>query len=272
MPTRTPAAPVPPNARNALIDRLIAKGLAPSVFVLHLNHSLTFPPDMELPPPWDLHSRLFRFPIEVAEPSGERPGRIGLMHPLLVDHPFVRRVAADLGMALDPQGAPNAYGVSKQAAARWWHAVDLVSAGLWRELLETRRFTTEEDIAVSVAYGLDYSPHGRVRDGYLNIAEARTIMAAIGAEAPATPESVLQTMHAPHPCRPEKGQVRWPINAAFGTNAATRAWGRILGIEAGWFARDHSGFLRWTHHGRDRHAAGDRTTLTEASGQSAFAF
>lgn len=47
---------------------------------------------------------------------------------------------------------------------------------------------------------------------------------------------------------------------------------RILGIDAGWFARDRGGFLQWTQAGRDRFAAGTSVTYTEASGQSAFAF
>lgn len=164
------------------------------------------------------------------------------------------------------------YGVSKQGTGLWWHAVDLVSAGLWRDLLETRRFTTGADIAGAVCYGLDYSPHGSERDGHLSTAEAREIMAAIGAEEPKDRIALLLDMAEPRPCEQEKGQVRWPINSGYDADAETRAWGRIFGIENGWFARDRGGFLQWTQAGQDRFAAGDNTTYTEASGQSAFAF
>lgn len=260
------------DVRDYLGEALIEKGFAPNGFVLDLNHSLTVPYEMELPAPWNLPSRLFRFPIEVCEATKDRPRRIGLMHPLLGEHPFVQRVAAELGIELDPNGAPNAYGVSKQRTGLWWHAVDLVSAGMWRELLETRRFTTDDDIAGAVCYGMDYSPHDSERDGHISTAEAREIMAAIGAEEPEDRTALLLDMADPRPCEQEKGQVRWPINSGYDTDAETRAWGRIFGIESGWFARDRGGFLQWTQTGRDRFAAGDSATYTEAGGQSAFAF
>ncbi len=112
---------------DALGDLLLKKGLVPSRYVLDLNHALTLPVTMELPPPWNLPSRLFRFPIEVSEPIAGEGRRIGLMHPPLSEHPFVQHVAAELGRNLDPAGAPNAHGVSKQHDAMWWHAVDLIT-------------------------------------------------------------------------------------------------------------------------------------------------
>ncbi|MEG8103620.1 hypothetical protein, partial [Xanthomonas hortorum] len=260
-------------APDALGGLLIDKGFAPSDFVLDLNRSLTVPHNMALPAPWNLPSRLFRFPIEVSEARG-KGRRIGLMHPLLGEHPFVQLVAAELGAALDPNGAPNAYGYSKQRTALWWHAVDLISAGKWRELLETRRFTTDYDIAGAVVYGLDFSPHdAEARCGYISITEARQIMRAIGSVEPGDRAAILHSFSAPNICRQESGKEHWPINSAGALDVESRAWGRILGIEAGWFKHDRAGFLTWTEAGRDRYAAGEAATFTERkTGQVAFAF
>jgi len=228
---------------------------------------------LQLPAPWNLPSRLFRFPIEVSE-AREEGRRIGLMHPLLGDHPFVQRVAAELGMELDPNGAPNAHGVSKQRTGLWWHAVDLVMAGKWRELLATRHFTTDRDIAWAVVYGLDFSPHDAAAGcGYISTVAAREIMCAIDSPEPGDRAAILRTFSRPTICRQDSGKEHWPINSGCAVDAEARAWGRILGIEAGWFKHDRAGFLTWTVAGRDRYEAGDAATFTErATGQVAFAF
>jgi len=98
---------------DSLGELLIAKGFVPNEFLLDLNGGLSVPDDMELSAPWNLPSRLFRYPIEVSEPTEESPRRLGLTHPLLADHPFVQLVAAETGCEIDPNGAPNEYGYSK---------------------------------------------------------------------------------------------------------------------------------------------------------------
>lgn len=98
---------------------IVERGLAASTYLLDLNRSLSVPHDFPLSNPWNLPSRLFRFPIEVSAGHGEKSRRIGLMHPFLADHPFVRHVEEVLGIALDPDGAPNAYGVSNARTGLW---------------------------------------------------------------------------------------------------------------------------------------------------------
>jgi len=254
--------------------QLLEWGLAPSRYILDLNNTLAVPHEMALPPPWDLPSRLFRFPIELGDVAADGTRSIGLMHPHLSEHPFVQHVSATLGMPLNLNGAPNVYGVSKQPLARWWHAVDLVSAGMWRELIATRRFTTDTDIASAVAYGLDYSPCEGARHGYLATKEAREIMRAIEAVEPADRRAAIRlAIDTPQSCRGEKGCERWPINARRNIDPELRAWARIIGIEIGWFAYDRSGVLQWSPTGRDRHGAADATTFVEsATGQAAFDF
>lgn len=253
------------------LDSLIVeRGLAASTTLLDLNRSLSVPHDFSLSYPWNLPSRLFRFPIEVSAGHGEAPRRIGLMHPLLTDHPFVRHVEEVLGVALAPGGAPNANGVSNARTGLWWHAVDLVSGGHWRELLETRRFTTEEDIARAVAYGLSYSAHDGKRQAYFSVCEARALLAAIDAPEPAARCGLL-AFSQPSPCQPGNAPAHWPINHP-ALPANNVAWALIHGIESGWFAHDRAGFLHWTEAGRDRFAAGEVSTFVSSSGQGAFAF
>lgn len=257
--------------RDELGDTLVAKGFVPNTFILDLNGSLTVPHTMELPAPWNLPSRLFRFPISVEGRGGDR--RIGLAHPLLGEHPFVQLVAAELGAALDPAGVDQPGGFCAQRQGTWWHAVDLVSAGQWRELLATRQFTTDADIAGAVAYGLDYSSQeeGRKRNGHITTAEAREMMRAIGVDEPTDTAGLLREFMRPTPCKSDGSAERWPINQ-MGAGRIDRAWGRIIGIERGWFGYDRSGFLQWTPAGRDRYEAGDAPTFVETTGQAAFAF
>ena len=154
----------------------------------------------------------------------------------------------------------------------WWHAVDLISSGHWRELLDTRQFTTPADIMGAVAYGLDYSPHDQAPHGDITLADAREIMAATGSGDPGDRLQVLRQLSAPSPYKDEKGRERCPVNSG-GCDPATAAWARIFGIEGGWLKRDAGGFLQWTALGRDVYGADQDLTFTEAAtGQGAFAF
>lgn len=257
---------------DPLGDKLVEKGFAPNLAVLGINNSLSVPHDFELADPWCLPSRMFRFPIEVCEPDGDHPCKIGLRHPLLADHPYVRHVEALLGFEIDRNGAPNRFGYSSAPTARWWHAVDLISAGKWRELLDTQEFTEPDCIMHAVAFGCRYSNHeDKKASGYITIAEARTIMREVGATEPEDRGATIRAFRTPMPCRQEKGSEHWPINHG-PISAEEEAWGMIFGIEDGWFRHDRSGHLQWSELGRQRYAAGDADTFTEAGGQGAFAF
>jgi hypothetical protein len=255
---------------DSLATQIVERGLAASAFLLDINRSLAVSRDFPLPYPWNLPSRLFQFPIEVSTDNGDGTCRIGLMHPLLAAHPFVQHVESALGLTLDAHGAPNAYGVSKARTCQWWHAVDLVSAGQWRALLDTREYTTAEDIARAVVYGLTYSRHDGKPTGYLTTLEARTIMDAIDAPGPASRRGML-AFSTPSACKTDTATVHWPINHP-ALPASEVAWALIHGIEDGWFAHDRSGFLHWTDQGRERYAAGEADIFITATGQGAFAF
>jgi hypothetical protein len=247
---------VPATKVDAVGEALMQTGLVPNVFILDLNHTLTVPSDMEMPYPWNLPSRLFTFPIEVTDQAEDGTRRIGLLHPLLVEHPFVKHVETTLNIQLDRHGAPNEYGYSKAGLGMWWHAVDLITTGHWRDLLETAQFTTAERIAGAVAYGLTYCAHeGKKRNGHISTAEAREIMLTLDAPEPAAPDSIIRECFvSPSLVKSEKGVESWPVNE-IAQDQYANAWGHIFGIEAGWFAYDRAGFLGWTKVGRDRFPA-----------------
>jgi hypothetical protein len=252
----TDAAPVKealPPVRDELGERILAEGLAPNEFLLGLN-GLSMPYDRQLTAPWDLPSRLFRFPIETSEAYRDRDGvehprRIGLMHPLLAEHPWVREVEQTLGIKLDPNGAPNPYGYTKTRTGLWWHAVDLMTAGHWRDLLATRQFTTDVDIVRAVEFGLRYgsdeqrSKHGR---SYITVREAREIMAALDRPRPTdgSVERAWSTVDLAE-FKGEGGKLQRAINWR-DRDATAIAWASIEALERGWFKSDQSGFLKWT--------------------------
>lgn len=244
--------------------------LAHNGFVLDLNRSLMVTGE-KLPAPWNLPSRLFQFPIEVGDADADGNRRLGVKHPALVNHPFVQRVAETVGQPLDLNGAPNKYGVREGQHASWHHAVDLVSAGLWRELLDTREFTSSDLIANAVCFSL--SSKGGSDGKHLAIADAREILSEIGFAAPAEAVGhMCAHLEAPELKTHSNGSA-WFVSSPHGTASADRAWSLVLGLEAGWLAHDRSGWLCWTQKGRDRFAAGPADTFTEsATGQIAFAF
>ena len=177
-----------------------------------------------------------------------------------------------LGIEIAHHGVTNSYGYSDRYHSLWHHAVDLISAGKWRDLLETREFTEPSNIFNAVVYGLNYSHHAdRKASGYISTAEARQIMREMGASEPTDRAALLRNFSAPSACEQERGAVRWPINL-HGPCAENQAWSFIIGIEDCWFSYDRSGFLQWSTKGRDRYAERNSDSFTEASGQAAFAF
>lgn len=249
-----PTAPAPTPLRDELGERILAEGLAPNEYLLGLN-GVSMPYDWQLTEaPWHLPSRLFRFPIETSEAYRDRDGvehprKVGLMHPLLAEHPWVREVERRLGIKLDPNGAPNPYGYTNTRTGLWWHAVDLMSSGSWRDLLATREFTTDDDIVRAVEFGLRYgsdeqrSKHSR---SYITVREAREIMAALDRPRPSdgSVERAWSTVDLSE-FKGENGKPQRAINWRDRDGTAI-AWASIEALERGWFKSDQSGFLKWT--------------------------
>lgn len=244
-------------------ERVVAAGLEHNTFLLDQNRTLSVPYDWNLPAPWNLPSRLFRFPIEVSEFIDGQARRIGLMHPALRDHPFVKHAAQVLEMHIPEGGTPNRFGFTKSQLGLWWHAVDLMTEKHWRDLLDTRQFTTDEDIVRAVECALGSKE--------ISVSTARKVMAELNLSAPADALTLLCKLHRPCEVNNE-GSISWPVNCGSG-EVLERAWALILGLEAGWFNYGSSRHIGWTRLGRDRYEAGpDAVFMETASGQGAFAF
>jgi len=261
---------------DELGEAIILEGLAVNSFLLDLNGSLEAPRDFRAAAPFNLPSRLFQWPIETnVLKDGTR--RLGLRHPELAAHPFVHHVEKVLGVKLDPHGAPNDYGVTDSGTAQWWHAVDLISAGMWRELLDTAQFTTPKYIMDAVAYGLDYSRHDDdAARGFISTHDARVIMCEMGSEEPDEDRAAFmrRVLMKPSACKQDKKATFWAVNTNSGICAEEKAWSRIIGLEYGWLAHDRAGFLQWSEAGRDRMAASATAAayVEQKTGQVAFNF
>lgn len=218
---------------------LIKAGLARNTLLLDMNGCLSSPAQLERP--WSLPSRLMNFPVVVGSPSFAMDGTpvertVSVMHPLLVDHPFVLEVSRILGFEIAYEtGDKVAY---RHKMATWYHAVDLVSAGMLAELLETRRFTTDDDLAGALDYGLRYggeSKNGR-RQGHVTIGEARQVMDLLGYSDPGPHLPALEALIAAEASNAA-------INFSFATSSADRVWSLIHGIERGLLDYRH-GYLK----------------------------
>ena len=252
---------------DPLGEALIAHGFAANDFLLNLNKTVKVPGGVELTGQWALPSRMFEFPIETHEPEADRPRTIGLLHPLLAEHPFVRHFERVMGFEVPRTPACNACGYSAAYQATWWHAVDLAGAGAWRDLIETRAFTTDHDIFHAVAFALRYASKDEpIADKLRNV---RRVMQELGSEQPADQSIVIRSLMRPMPCGDDKGKTRWPINEDRG-DAGTRAWAFILGVENGWF-EFCGAHLNWSAAGRHRYEAGDANAVAQGE-QVAFAF
>jgi hypothetical protein len=246
---RAPEPPAPAPPPDEVGEALRRHGLVASRFTLDLNHALQVPYNEEMPAPWHLPSRLFRFPIETHRPERGQPRRLGLVHPALAAHPFVRRVR-DAGFEIAPGGAPNAYGYTLTDIGPWWHAVDLASEGRWDDLLATMRFTTRDHVAHAVGFVMQTS--GRK----LTAARARELLLQTKVAPPARRPDLAEVFLRPSPIRAsEKSREpeSWPINlATLPTRHADVTWTLIRGLEDGTLAYNKSGRIEWSPRGRER--------------------
>lgn len=264
--TVSPAEPTATPLKDELGDRLIAAGLINSTYTLDINRTLTTPYEMDLEGVWSLPSRLFRFPIEVSDFDADGPRRMGLMHPLLADHPFVVQVSEAMGEVLMAGGAPNRFGYTKTDSATWWHAVDLMNTRHWRDLLATREFTSDEAILQAVAFSVSHCG-----DDAIDTKIARQVLAALGVAEPTDGLALLCKLDRPTGLTGEDNVVRYPVNTG-GQDGADLAWCMVLGLERGWL-KYRGRFIEWSETGRERYAAGPGALFVEATnGQGAFAF
>lgn len=250
-------APQPePRQPDPIGERLIADGYAPNEFILDLGGGISAK-NLDTYP-WNLPSRLFTFPVETLRgPDGIR--RIALQHPLLSEHPLAQELVAKGYELSSPGECVNDCGVSVADIDKgsWWHAVDLIEHHP-QELLNTRQFTTDEDLAAAVCFRCQY-PHTK---GPLTtlLREMRAIMKALDVpEPPVSVSTFRSSFSEPHPCVNEDKVTRWPINTGHAlkcAESAETAWTFIHAIEQGWF-ENRGGYLQWAARGRAVHSGSE---------------
>lgn len=149
-----PAPPIPvaapvERAPDPLAEKLVATGLVPGDWYLHLNSCLR---DNE----WSgAPSRMFLFPVEYvkADRRGDGQSALLLYHPALADMPYAMRVYELTG--IKPHWEPlDEYGRDRGLNRRWHHAVDLCTKAHWRDLLASRHLTDDALILDAVDFAL----------------------------------------------------------------------------------------------------------------------
>ena len=247
---------------DALGEAIIAAGFAANGFDLSLNECLRVPSSFPLDDPWSLPSRLFQFPVRTPTPVAGESRRLLLEHPSLVDHPYVRHVQSTLGVAIVHDPAAELRG----GHGLWHHAVDLIIADRWDDLLRTRHFTTDEAIARAIAHGIFYN------DGPAAVlhAKARHLLGVLGIDEPASRKDCLSAFMDPSPCAVDGGKPRYPLNYGFGRTGCD-AWHLLHALELGWVSRAKHGLV-WTDVGRQVHREGVNCPVAAADGQLGFAF
>ncbi len=217
------AEPAGKLAVDPLAEALVATGLAPSDYILHLNRGLTNPAELVLP------SRLFRFPVEFMDAKrGGGQSRLMLRHPLLWQVSEVVDLLTEIEVktGIRPVWEQlDEFGRDFGAQWRWYHAVDLCNDKHWQGLLKTARFTDRDCIFAAVQLGLQGKS--------LSPKNARSVMSELESVEPETTTSVeLMLGKALFPYQHDKGKLVSP-NISLRDEAG--AWLVIHGLEDGFF-------------------------------------
>ena len=157
--------------------------------------------------------RSYAFPVRVELVDGDV--RLWLRTPATGTLPFVKRIEAAVGVRA--VWDEHRLGV---ADGRWFHAIDLVSDGRWRDLLNSREHTEDRMIVRAVVIGLKW--------GKLKPTEAREILGALGIEEPADRSAAF--LFGPTGLRPCPS-VQAPNLYA---TKPVHGWGMVHAFEDGW--------------------------------------
>lgn len=229
---------------DVLGHSLIKHDLAPNLCILDINGALQAD-DQGDAFPWNLPSRLMRFPIVYGRASFDDSGRpieraISLMHPDLGAHPFVQKVQGLLSIEI-----PYLEGVRINCGnklAAYHHAVDLISEQRFQDLISTRSYSTPDAIISAINYGLCYGPRAADKrssyEGCLTLQQARQLLSNIGIDLPGVENTILDDLRECDP--PDSGAINFP----YGMPQIERVERLIIGIEQGAY-QYKNGFLRW---------------------------
>lgn len=246
-------------ASALLAQRIIAAGFAANECMLNINCAIQMSNDFQPGQPWDMPSRLFRFPIATDSCDGGKGVKVSLLHPLLAEHPFVRHVEETLGIAIEPDDST----VGAEMGL-WWHAIDMVEHGCIDALNETRRFTSSRCVYRAVALHLNYKPRKGATGG---TKYARDVLDLFASQPPGDRVGCIRRLMEPSPCA---GRV--PVNTGPTIASEDAPWALIFAIEDGWVKHDASGFARWTEKGREMYQAGTDENVADPDGQGCLVF
>lgn len=213
---------------DALVDRLIEKGMVHNSYLLTLNQALGIPA-------MDLPSRLFQWPVEFVDRARRKDGESVLLlnHPDLAELPFVDQIEARAGVR--PVWEPtDEYGRDRGERYRYFHALDLLTDDHWLDLLRTRNFTDRDGIVVGLKYHAEY--------GGLSVANTRSVLSEIGEAEPDDKSAAYLDSH----CQITEAQQGKFVGFKHDRGSAAQVWATIYGLEAKKFRRDQSGYLRFS--------------------------
>ncbi|MGC5781743.1 hypothetical protein [Methylobacterium sp. NFXW15] len=196
-----------PWTTERLIQVLNDRGVITSPYILSISAGTLQDPSVPYSP------RSYSFPVSVELVDGAV--RLWLRTPATGALPFVKRVEAVLGVRA-------VWDESRVGAvdARWHHAVDLVTDGRWRDLLDSREHTEDRMIVRAAQLGLEW--------GKMKPYEAREILAALGIEEPADrSDAFLFGPTGLRPCR----SVQVPN---LYLTSPVEGWGMVHAFEDGW--------------------------------------
>lgn len=246
----TDATPKPngkstPPDKKTLEAILIDEGFVPNRYLLEINHSLHADAKDRTEPPWNYPSRLMEAPVE-CNFGEDGLVHVGLMHPAIGDHPFVKRLAEAIKpYRIAKNGAPSATGYFSRHSFEWFHAIDMLRTRPWQDLYETRRFTSDPAIIRAAAYALDYPlPH-------YGIGEAQELLAAMKVKPPKNAEPVVKMLLRPEMGITSGGDLAINVIPSTEQDWASLSWLWIWGIDAQWFVYNRRKNLCWSQHGQE---------------------
>jgi len=227
----------------AILDRAVEANLADK-YSVQFGYRPTDSKHSQRKGIWALPSRAIKFPFFFRMADGEaRPHRIVITNPFYREHPYVQEVATFTGLPVIVAEGSDLWGCHSE----WHHAVDLISLGLWRECLDTIRFTTTSHVAGAVTYALRYRANKKHQQ--LSLKDARTILLELNLPRP-TEDECHYAVSAPTTSEknPQINFVR--------KHHGIEPWVMISGIESKIFCYDRGGLLSWSTLGvsiyRDR--------------------
>lgn len=220
------------NENDPLFAKLVTTGLVGNPGLFKMRGEIQAPAAFCDGWPWNLPSRVFQNPILADSDKGEC--HLYLAHPRLADHPFVHYAEMVLGREI-PRTSGDAVH-TRLRGARWFHALDMIKAGNWQDLLKTGAFTDRGLIFRAVHVAL----LREADDVAFDAGDAHGLLLAMNSAEPEDRDGLVRMVF----CGPREDGATVVIRSAI--EEETRAWAAVTAIEDGWMTTGVDGVARWT--------------------------